>query len=61
MHLPWFILAGGAPPELPRAVMMGGAWLLNALVAESIIRKGRRARVAPSRAQAVPTRSWRTT
>ena len=44
-HLPWFILIGGMPlPELPRAVFMGGAWALNALVAESIIRKGRRGR-----------------
>jgi hypothetical protein len=59
-HLPWFILVGGAPPELPRAVMMGGAWLLNALVAESIIRKGRRTRVAPSNAPPLSNR-WRTT
>ncbi|MBX3174367.1 MAG: DUF2306 domain-containing protein [Gemmatimonadaceae bacterium] len=40
-HLPWFILMEGWPSEGPRGVMMGGAWLLNALVAESIIRKSR--------------------
>jgi uncharacterized membrane protein len=37
-HLPWFILAEGKPGELPRAVMMGAGWIINALVAELIIR-----------------------
>lgn len=60
-HLPWFILVGGMPPELPRTVMMGGAWALNALVAESIIRRGRRARVAKSIPSAASTPSWSTT
>lgn len=39
-HLPWFIFAGpGAPPELPRALMMGAGWLINILVAEWVIWK----------------------
>jgi uncharacterized membrane protein len=38
-HLPWFIFVNGAPGETGRTVMMGGAWLINALVAEWIIRK----------------------
>lgn len=43
-HLPWFILIGPMPlPELPRAILMGGAWALNALVAERIIRQRRSA------------------
>lgn len=40
-HLPWFILMGGTMDVFPRAVMMGGAWALNILVAERIIRRGR--------------------
>lgn len=40
-HLPWFILVGGWPGEVPRAVMMGGGWALNALVAEWLIQRGR--------------------
>jgi hypothetical protein len=42
-HLPWFILMSGKPGEGPRAVMMGGAWVLNALVAEWVIRRRRNA------------------
>lgn len=38
-HLPWFIFREGMPGGLPRAIMMGGAWVLNAAVAEWIIRK----------------------
>lgn len=45
-HLPWFIFAEGRPGELPRAVMMGSAWVINVLVAEWIIRRG----AAPARA-----------
>ena len=41
-HLPWFILMG-RPGELPRAVMMGAGWVINVIVAEWIIRKGRTA------------------
>jgi hypothetical protein len=37
-HLPWFILMDAKPGELPRAVMMGAGWLINVLVAESVIR-----------------------
>jgi uncharacterized membrane protein len=37
-HLPWFILVGAQPPELPRALMMGAGWVINAAVAEWIIR-----------------------
>ena len=38
-HLPWFIFVG-KPGEGPRAVMMGGAWLINIVVAEWFIRRG---------------------
>jgi uncharacterized membrane protein len=38
-HLPWFLLVGGKPGELPRAVMMGAGWVINVAVAEWIIRK----------------------
>jgi uncharacterized membrane protein len=49
-HLPWFIFVGPNPGEGPRAVMMGGAWLINVMVAEWIIRKsGRRGRTAVRR------------
>jgi uncharacterized membrane protein len=40
-HLPWFVLADGKPGELPRAVMMGAGWVVNVVVAEWIIRRGR--------------------
>jgi uncharacterized membrane protein len=43
-HLPWFILADGKPGELPRALMMGAGWIINAIVAELIIRSMRGAR-----------------
>lgn len=36
-HLPWFILVGGMPSQMPRAVMMGAGWVINVLVAEWII------------------------
>jgi uncharacterized membrane protein len=39
-HLPWFVLVGGQPGELPRAVMMGAGWVVNVVVAEWIIRRG---------------------
>jgi len=39
-HLPWFILVG-KPGESARTVLMGGAWVINVLVAEWIIRRGR--------------------
>ena len=41
-HLPWFVLVGGKPGELPRGVMMGAGWVINVVVAEWIIRKPRR-------------------
>lgn len=44
-HLPWFLLAEGAPGETGRTVMMGSAWLINAIVAEWIIRRGERGMV----------------
>jgi uncharacterized membrane protein len=50
-HLPWFVLAEGKPGELPRAVMMGAAWVINVVVAEWAIRRGAR-RPAPRAAVA---------
>ncbi|MGZ8493416.1 MAG: DUF2306 domain-containing protein [Gemmatirosa sp.] len=41
-HLPWFVLAEGKPGEMPRAVMMGAAWLINVAVAEWAIRRSAR-------------------
>ena len=40
-HLPWFMLSDAKPGELPRGIMMGGAWLINIVVAEWIIRRAR--------------------
>ena len=37
-HLPFFVLVG-KPDELSRAVLMGAGWVINALVAEWIIRR----------------------
>jgi len=37
-HLPWFILVGGRPADASRAVLMGLAWIINAVVAEYVIR-----------------------
>jgi len=38
-HLPWFVLVGRAPGELPRAIMMGAGWVINVVVAEWFIRR----------------------
>ena len=40
-HVPWFILVDLHPGRLPRTIMMGSAWVINALVAEWIIRRSR--------------------
>lgn len=45
-HLPWFILADEKPGKLPRAVMMGSAWVINIVIAEVIIRRGKRPQTA---------------
>jgi hypothetical protein len=37
-HLPWLVFVGGTPGEASRAVMMGLAWIINAIVAEFVIR-----------------------
>lgn len=51
-HLPWFIFVGGMPiPEAPRALFMAGAWVINAGVAEAIIRS-RRPRAIHARSEA---------
>jgi hypothetical protein len=56
VHLPWVMLFGN-PGELPRAVLMGAAWVVNVVVAEWIIR--RRSSLFPSpsgnRAAAYPS------
>lgn len=39
-HLPWFVFVDKAPDEVSRAFMMGLAWLINAAVAELVIRTG---------------------
>ena len=68
-HLPWFILVDRATGELPRAVMMGLGWVINAVVAEWVIRRqridtassarrigGRRAEPGVVRTVALPSR-----
>ena len=45
-HLPWFVFVGGRPGEGSRAVMMGLAWIINAAVAEYVIRTGVAAHVS---------------
>lgn len=37
-HLPWFILVAEPPSGVPRALMMAAGWLINAVVAEVVIR-----------------------
>ena len=37
-HLPWFIFVG-KPGESARTVLMGAAWVINVVFAESVIRK----------------------
>ncbi|MFN8589274.1 MAG: DUF2306 domain-containing protein [Candidatus Eisenbacteria bacterium] len=44
-HLPWFLLVG-KPGETARSVLMGAAWVLNVGVAEWVIRRQRRRRLA---------------
>jgi len=39
-HLPWFIFVG-EPKGLPRDLMMGAGWAINAVVAEWIIRRNK--------------------
>lgn len=51
-HLPWFLLVDGRPSESARAVMMGAGWVINAVAAEWIIRRGQ----SPTSA-AVPSRA----
>jgi hypothetical protein len=38
-HLPWFMFVGGRPGEDSRAVMMGLAWIINAVLAEHLVRR----------------------
>ncbi|MGE3345547.1 MAG: DUF2306 domain-containing protein [Vicinamibacterales bacterium] len=37
-HLPWFIFVDDSPSGAPRAVMMAAGWIINAVVAEAVIR-----------------------
>ncbi|MFC4529901.1 DUF2306 domain-containing protein [Sphaerisporangium dianthi] len=48
-HLPWFLIVGTQPGELPRALLVGAGWVINLAVAEWFIRRrrpGGRARAA---------------
>jgi len=47
-HLPWFILVG-KPGETARTVLMGGAWVINVVVAEWIVRRKAAASTRPAR------------
>lgn len=53
-HLPWFVFVGGTPGEGSRAVMMGLAWIINAIVAEYVIRAHFTAAVRIRQAQRPP-------
>lgn len=50
-HLPW-LLFFGAPTELTRALLMAAGWVINIIVAESIIRKRKNRRSRTSLAYA---------
>jgi len=55
-HLPWFILVGPQPTELPRAIMMGAGWVINVVVAEWAIRRGSAASAgAARRLESIPS------
>lgn len=58
-HLPWFVFVDTTPGESARAVMMGLAWVLNAVAAEYVIRTRLLAAVAapPHRPRFVPSTS----
>ncbi len=47
-HLPWFMVVGGSPSVGGRAVMMGLAWIINALAAEYVIRTRAAGVIAPA-------------
>ena len=53
-HLPWFIFVGGRPDEGSRAVMMGLAWIINAVLAEHVIRTRFATRVSATSGRARP-------
>jgi hypothetical protein len=53
-HLPWFILVGGRPDEGSRAVMIGLAWIINAVLAEYVIRTRFATRVSAKSGPARP-------
>jgi hypothetical protein len=48
-HLPSFLLSDARPGELARGVMMGAGWMINVVVAEWILGKGRARERAPAR------------
>jgi uncharacterized membrane protein len=51
-HLPWFIFVG-KPGETARTLLMGAGWVINVIVAEWVIRRGR----SPARSIVQPSRS----
>jgi uncharacterized membrane protein len=54
-HLPWFLMVG-KPGESARTVLMGAGWVINVVIAEWLIRKGRsRAGVAPAVGRITPS------
>lgn len=50
VHIPWLLL-GGRPEELERALLLGAGWAINLAIAEWIIRRGS---LRPSASRAVP-------
>lgn len=53
-HLPWLIFVGGRPGEGSRAVMMGLAWIINAVLAEYVIRTRFAAHVSATSGRVLP-------
>lgn len=53
-HLPWFLLSDARPGELARGVMMGAGWMINVVVAEWIIARGKGAGAGASNRGAAP-------
>ena len=45
-HLPWFLIVGSKPGEVPRALLMGAGWAINLIVAEWVIHQRRKLGIA---------------
>jgi len=53
-HVPWFLFVGGRPREGSRAIKMGLAWIINALLTEYVVRARCATRVTARSGRAGP-------